>query len=61
MQIRKYNKITDESKLMKMIDDEECIYEDYPNQVVYVMSDVDGYYEKIDYKRIGSIFEVPCR
>jgi len=23
MQIRKYNKITDESKLMKMIDDEE--------------------------------------
>jgi ribosomal protein S18 acetylase RimI-like enzyme len=128
MQIRKYNKITDESKLMKMIDNEdgwdyanetlaekykvalmtsityvayqqdaligysrslndfgeyiyvcdllvmpayrgkeigrkliECIHKDYPNQVVYVMSDVDGYYEKIDYKRIGSIFEVPCQ
>jgi len=39
----------------------ECIYKDYPNQVVYVMSDVDGYYEKVDYKRIGSIFEVACR
>jgi len=128
MLIRKYNKITDESKLMKMIKDEEgwdyadesmadkyimalessvtyvayiedvlcgysrslndcgfyiyvcdllvrpdfrgkdigsklmeCLYKDYPNQVVYVMSDVDGYYEKVDYKRIGSIYEVPCR
>ena len=78
MQIRQYNKITDESKLMKMIDDEEgwdyanetlaekrklmeCICKDYPNHVVYVMSDVDGYYEKVDYKRIGSIFKVPCR
>lgn len=127
MQIRKYNKLTDESKLMKMIEDEEgwdyanetlaekykvalatsityvafqedvlcgysrslndfgayiyvcdllvmtvcrgkeigrklmeCIYQDYPDQVVYVMSDVDGYYEKVGYKRIGSIFEVPC-
>jgi ribosomal protein S18 acetylase RimI-like enzyme len=126
MQIRKYNKITDESKLMQMIDEEEgwdyanenlaekykealassityvacheevicgysrslndfgeyiyicdllvkpayrgngigkelmeCIYKDYPNQVVYVMSDVDEYYKKIDYNRIGSIFEVP--
>lgn len=37
----------------------ECIYKDYPNQVVYVMSDVDEYYEKVDYKRIGSIYEVP--
>ena len=128
MHIRKYNKITDESKLMKMIKDEEgwnyanetlaekykvalessityiafqedvlcgysrslddcgfyiyvcdllvrpdfrgkdigrklieCLYNDYPNQVVYVMSDVDEYYEKVDYKRIGSIFEVPNR
>lgn len=126
MQIRKYNKLIDESKLMKMIEDEEgwdyasktlaekykaalqtsityvafqddeicgysrslddfgeyiyvcdllvkpayrgkeigrklmeCIYSDYPDQVVYVMSDVDGYYNKIGYKRIGSIFEVP--
>jgi ribosomal protein S18 acetylase RimI-like enzyme len=128
MQIRKYNKVTDESKLMKMIEDEdgwdyanealverykfalessityvayhedvllgysrslndfgeyiyvcdllvkpayrgneigkklmEYIYKDYPNQVIYVMSDVDGYYEKVNYKRIGSIFEVPYR
>ncbi len=126
MQIRKYNRLTDESKLMKMIEDEEgwdytsetlaekykaalqtsityvafqddeicgysrslddfgeyiyvcdllvkpayrgkeigrklmeCIYSDYRDQVVYVMSDVDGYYNKIGYKRIGSIFEVP--
>jgi GNAT superfamily N-acetyltransferase len=41
------------SKLM------ECLYQDYPGQVVYVMSDVDQYYEKINCKRIGSIFEVP--
>jgi ribosomal protein S18 acetylase RimI-like enzyme len=126
MQIRKYNKIIDEDKIMKMIENEEgwdyaneilserykvaletsityvayeedilcgysrslndlneyiyvcdllvmpayrgkeigrklmeCIYKYYPDQVVYVMSDVDGYYEKVDYKRIGSIFEVP--
>lgn len=37
----------------------ECLYNDYPNQIVYVMSDVDGYYRKINYKKIGSIFEVP--
>jgi ribosomal protein S18 acetylase RimI-like enzyme len=128
MQIRKYNKLTDESKLMKMIEDEEgwdyandtlaekykaaletsityvafqddeiigysrslddfgeyiyvcdllvkpayrgkeigrklmeCIYKDYPDQIVYVMSDVDGYYDKVGYKQIGSIFEVPHR
>ena len=128
MQIRKYNRLTDEDKLMKMIEDEdgwdyahesmaerykatlessvtyvacegdvlcgysrslddfgeyiyvcdllvapayrgkelgrklvECICQDYPGQVVYVMSDVDGYYEKVDYKRAGSIFEVPRR
>jgi ribosomal protein S18 acetylase RimI-like enzyme len=128
MLIRKYNKVTDESKLMKMIKEEdgwdyadesmagkyimaleasityvaymedvlcgysrslndcgfyiyvcdllvkpnfrgrnigsklmECLYNDYPNQVVYVMSDVDGYYEKVNYKRIGSIYEVPCQ
>jgi len=39
----------------------ECLQQDYPDQVVYVMSDVDGYYEKVGYKRIGSIFEVPCQ
>lgn len=37
----------------------ECLYKDYPNQAVYVMSDVDEYYEKVNYKRIGSIYEVP--
>jgi GNAT superfamily N-acetyltransferase len=37
----------------------ECLYEYYPDQLVYVMSDVDGYYEKVGYKRIGSIYEVP--
>jgi ribosomal protein S18 acetylase RimI-like enzyme len=37
----------------------ECLYKDYPNQDIYVMSDVDGYYEKVDYNRIGSIYEVP--
>ena len=36
----------------------ECIYKDYPNQIVFVMSDVDGYYQKLDYMRIGSIFKV---
>jgi GNAT superfamily N-acetyltransferase len=39
----------------------ECLYKDYPNHVVYVMSDVDGYYEKVDFKRVGSIYEVPHR
>lgn len=37
----------------------ECLHKDYPNQVVYVMSDEDGYYEKIGYECVGSIFEVP--
>ena len=37
----------------------ECIYSDFPNHVVYVMSDVDKYYEKQGYKREGSIFIVP--
>lgn len=125
MQIRKYNRATDESKLMKMIHDEEgwdyanenladkykaaletsityvachgdvlcgysrslndfgeyiyicdllvmpayrgqgigrqlmkCISGDYPHEVVYVMSGVDEYYEKLGYKRAGSIFEL---
>lgn len=31
---------------------------DYPDQPVYVMSDVDAYYEKLGYRREGSIFEV---
>lgn len=36
----------------------ERVYQDFPNQPVYVMSDVDPYYEKLGYHRAGSIFEV---
>ncbi len=36
----------------------ECIYLDFPGRTVYVMSDVDGYYGKLGYRREGSIFEV---
>lgn len=36
----------------------ECIYKDFPEQIVYVMSDVDGYYKKLGYKIEGSVFEV---
>ena len=36
----------------------ECIYTDYPNHIIYVMSDVDKYYKKQGYKREGSIYEV---
>lgn len=30
---------------------------DFPEQPVYVMSDVDTYYEKLGYERAGSIFK----
>jgi len=36
----------------------QCIYSDYPNQIVYVMSDIDEYYKKQGYKYEGSIFVV---
>ncbi len=36
----------------------ECLLTDYPNQDVFVMSDVDGYYTKLGYKKEGSIFKV---
>lgn len=36
----------------------ECISEDYPEQIVYVMSDVDEYYKKLGFRREGSIFEI---
>lgn len=36
----------------------ECIYKDYPDRIVYVMSDVDGYYSKLGYRWEGSVFEV---
>ena len=39
----------------------EQICADYPDQTVYVMSDADGYYEKLGYARAGSIFIVRPR
>ena len=36
----------------------ERVLKDFPNQPIYVMSDVDPYYEKLGYRREGSIFEV---
>ncbi len=36
----------------------ERVCRDFPGQTVYVMSDVDLYYEKLGYRREGSIFEV---
>jgi len=36
----------------------ECIYKDHPDKIVYVMSDVDEYYEKQGYRKEGSVFEV---
>lgn len=40
----------------KLLIEQACI--DFLDQPVYVMSDVDPYYEKLGYKREGSIFEV---
>ena len=36
----------------------ECILYDYPDTDVFVMSDVDPYYEKLGYEKEGSIFKV---
>lgn len=36
----------------------ERVHKDFPGQPVYVMSDVDAYYEKLGYERVGSIFAV---
>lgn len=36
----------------------ECLLVDYPDIEVFVMSDVDAYYEKLGYEREGSIFRV---
>jgi ribosomal protein S18 acetylase RimI-like enzyme len=36
----------------------EQVVMSYPSQPIYVMSDVDPYYEKLGYRREGSIFEV---
>lgn len=39
----------------------ERVLKDFPNQPVYVMSDVDPYYEKLGYHKAGSIFEVKAK
>ncbi|MBV1757188.1 MAG: GNAT family N-acetyltransferase [Dethiosulfatibacter sp.] len=44
------------NQLGKMLMEQVCI--EFPDQPVYVMSDVDPYYEKLGYRREGSIFEV---
>ena len=36
----------------------ESIYNEYPDVTVYVMSDVDDYYNSLGYNREGSVFEV---
>lgn len=36
----------------------ERVRQDHPAQLVYVMSDADGCYEKLGYHREGSVFEV---
>ena len=33
------------------------VSQDFPGQSVYVMSDVDPYYEKLGFQRVGSVFE----
>lgn len=36
----------------------ERIAEEHPNNDVYVMSDVDSYYEKCGYQKAGSIYKI---
>ena len=36
----------------------ERVCDDYPGEIVYAMSDVDEYYEKLGYSREGSIYIV---
>jgi ribosomal protein S18 acetylase RimI-like enzyme len=36
----------------------ERVFKDFPDQPIYVMSDVDSYYEKLGYSREGSIFKI---
>lgn len=43
-------------QLGRLLMEQVCI--DYDNQPVYVMSDVDAYYEKLGYRKEGSIFAV---
>jgi len=37
----------------------QCLFNDYPELEVYVMSDVDEYYIKQGCQREGSVFKVP--
>lgn len=46
-------------RIGKMLMEQAC--QDFPGQPVYVMSDVDAYYEKLGYERAGSIFRVAGR
>jgi GNAT superfamily N-acetyltransferase len=32
---------------------------DYGHLAIYVLSDEDAYYEKLGYRRVGSVFEIP--
>jgi len=34
------------------------VKQEYPNQDVYVLSDEDVYYEKLGYRRVGSVFQL---
>lgn len=36
----------------------ERVCEDFPHETMYIMSDVDSYYEKLGYEKEGSIFIV---
>ncbi len=36
----------------------DFVVENYSTHVVYVMSDVDEYYKKLNYRKEGSVFEV---
>ena len=36
----------------------ETVKSDFPNLLVYALSDEDTYYEKLGYKKIGSVFEL---
>jgi GNAT superfamily N-acetyltransferase len=36
----------------------ERLVQDLPGRTLYVMSDADGYYERLGYRREGSVFEV---
>lgn len=36
----------------------KMIKQKHPNQEVYVLSDEDPYYERLGYKRVGSIFQL---